>query len=53
MRKETSFFNPNIQVAQHDPIVQFIELLIKIDKREGIVRILNDEVIENETELAY
>ena len=52
MKQEASFFNPNIQQAKHDPLVQFIELLVQIDKREGIVRKSNEELDENENEIS-
>jgi hypothetical protein len=51
MKQDASFFNPITIKAKHDPLVQFIELLVKIDKREGVVRKLNEKVIENETGL--
>lgn len=46
--KNINVFIPDTERAKHDPLVQFVELLIKIDKREGIVRKSNKEVIENE-----
>ncbi len=41
--------NANINQIKHDPLVQFVELLIKIDEREQVIR-KSDDSKEDEQE---